>query len=197
MSPPPTTLAVAGAIAHFRKLRDLTCAELAYLLSLNGHELGLDAVLQIERGKRAATVDDLVALAYVLDVTPNDLLGHVPMPPDAPDGGPIATGPPDDLAPGELQEWLGGRLALDEVSRAAWWAHQEAKLEILSVHLEDQLEAAVEELRDLGELALQEADARPVRQLHARIRGGELAVHETERELDVIGMRLDELRGPA
>lgn len=76
-TPQPTTVAVAGAIAHFREQRDLTCAELAYLLSLTGHDLGLEAVLQMERGERAVTVDDLVALAYVLDVTPNDLLGHV------------------------------------------------------------------------------------------------------------------------
>lgn len=192
----PTKLAVAAAITHYRELRDLTCAELAYLLSLKGHELGLEAVLQIERAERAATVDDLVALAAVLDVTPNDLLGYVPMPPDAPDGGPIATGLPDDLAPAELGDWLGGQLSLDDASRAAWWEKQEARLEILAAHLEDQLAAAVEELRDLGELALQEADARPVQQLHARISTGELAVHDTGRELDVVGMRLDELRGP-
>lgn len=194
--PQPTSTAVAGAVAFFREQRELTCAELAYLLSRKGHELGLEAVLQMEQGEHAITVDDLVALAYVLDVTPNDLLGHVPIPPHAPAGGPIATGLPDDLAPGELGEWLGGQLALDDASRAAWWAEQEEKLEIQRIHFDDQLAAAIVELRELGELAEREVDAKPVQQLHARIRAGELAVHETGRELDVVGMRLDELRGP-
>lgn len=193
---PPTTLAVAAAITHFREVRDLTSAELAYLISLRGHQLSLDDILCMEKGERAVTVDDLVVLAHVLDVTPNALIGFVPMPPDAPDGGPIATGLPDDLAPGELEDWLDGHLGLDDASRAAWWQAQERRLEILSLHLEDQLAAAVEELRDLDDEAQQDADDSSAQRLYARIQEGELAVHDTGRTLDVIGMRLDELRGP-
>lgn len=192
----PTTLAVAGAIAHFRELRDLTCAELGYLLSLRSHELTLEEIFRIERGEQSVTVDDLVALAHVLDVTPNDLLGHVPMPPSGTDGGPIGTGLPEDLAPEELADWLSGRLQLDDASRAIWWERREADAAIYLAHCEDQLEAAVDELRDLGELALQEADARPVQRLHVLIREGELAVYETGQMLDVMAMRLDQLRGP-
>lgn len=193
----PTTQTVASAIAYHRELRGVTRDEFSYLLSVHCHELTPDKITLMERGERDVTVDDLIALSFVLDVTPNDLLCFVPMPPSGTDGGPIATGLPDDLAPAELADWLSGRLRLDDASRAQWWQEQEARLEILSAHLEDQLGAAIDELHDLGELEDQETDARSAERLHTRIRTGELAVHETGRELDVIGMRLDELRGPA
>ena len=191
----PTTLAVADAIACSRRTRDLTQDELAYLVSLHGFEISPDAIGDIEGAQRPTTVDELFAIAHVLDVSPALLLSHVPADSERPEGAPIATGLPPDLVPAELSEWVVGHILLDDESRLRWWQDQKVRLDILTTHLEEQLEGARAELRDLGELAAQEADSAPIERLIARIRDAELAVHDIERAHVAVDMRLDELLG--
>lgn len=193
---PPTTMAVADAVSYYRELRCLTRDELAYLLSLNGHDLQSDQIARVERSERAVSVDDLVALAYALEVTPAALLSHPPADLEGIEGEPIATGLPADLSPGELADWLEGRTGLDDDSRARWWDEQATRLEILSIHLEDQLAAAFEELREIDRGTEQGIDSTAVEELMSRVRTGELLVYETSQERDVVAMRLDALRGP-
>lgn len=68
----------ATVAANVRRLRDevrgWSTYDLAGRLTKVGRPIAPSAVSKIERGERQVTVDDLLALAYVLGVTPNALL---------------------------------------------------------------------------------------------------------------------------
>lgn len=64
------------------------------------------------------------------------------------------------------------------------------RLEIRSAHVEDQLQAAHEELRELGELADQEADALPVIRLRDRIHDGDHGLTQVNLALAFAEQRL-------
>lgn len=61
-------------IAELRSRRRLTLAQLAARLTELGHPMQTTALSRIEQGERRVDVDDLVALALALEVTPNALL---------------------------------------------------------------------------------------------------------------------------
>ncbi len=73
---------VSGATAHrvaanvraLRKGLGLDLAQLSVRLSEVGQPISLKALSKLETGQRRVDVDDLVALALALDVTPNRLL---------------------------------------------------------------------------------------------------------------------------
>ncbi|WP_169252845.1 helix-turn-helix transcriptional regulator [Brevibacterium sp. 'Marine'] len=71
---PPTSRAFADAVHHYRQLRDLSLDELAYVLSQLGHGLTTADLRRIEHWERAATVDNLIAIAAALGVRPAILL---------------------------------------------------------------------------------------------------------------------------
>ncbi|MFC0674563.1 hypothetical protein [Brachybacterium hainanense] len=168
---PPTSLAVAAAVEHLRTQQQLTTDELAFVTVLQGTEICADRLRAIERGEASATVDELLILAVALYTTPAALLSFVPEDSPLPDHQ-LATAVPSDVDQQELRAWLEGRTALDHESRVRWAEDRVQRLEIRSAHVEDQLQAAYEELRELGELADQEADALPVIRLRDRIQGG-------------------------
>jgi transcriptional regulator with XRE-family HTH domain len=70
----PLKLRVAAAIRERRKERGLTLQQVADALEAAGHALPMNSVWKIERGERRVDLDDLEALAEVLDVDPADLL---------------------------------------------------------------------------------------------------------------------------
>lgn len=187
-----TSRSVANAIAHYRELRQLTRDELTYVLEGLGHRLDPEDLRGIEQGLTIITVDDLLALAVALDVTPAVLLSH--MPSEHPRSGRIATGVPEDLDQPELRAWIEGRTALDRESRLRWSRDRVARLEILVAHHEDQYRGALDELEDLGELALQEADAEPVIALHARAEASRQAMTQTETALSYAEAQLEGLQ---
>jgi hypothetical protein len=191
---PPTTLAVSDAITHYRQLRELTRDELSYVLTMAGHPLSSDTIGQMENRQRVVTVDDLIALACALDTTPAVLLTHIPIDMPAPEG-PFATGVPADLDRAELLAWVEGKTALDYESRVRWSEDRVGRLRVLSTHLEDQLQGGYAEIRELGELAEQEAETRPVQMLRMRIRDGEYALNQAEIALAIAAQRLDRLLG--
>lgn len=169
---PPTSRAVGAAVAHHRQRQGFTVDNIVYSLAVAGHPLSAANILDIESSEHAPTVDDLVALAAVLGVTPVELLSHVPEGmPDA-DEEQLATGVPDGVDQPQLRAWMEGRSDLAVTSRASYWLHEDQRLDIIRTHHEDQLEAARVELDDLGEFALREADAGPVIALHERIAAG-------------------------
>ncbi|MFE4835528.1 hypothetical protein ACFRAU_12700 [Arthrobacter sp. NPDC056691] len=192
----PTTLAVSDAITHYRQLRELSCDELSYVLSMLGYTLSSDAIAAVENRERPVTVDDLVAISYALGTSPAVLLTHIPIDMPAPEG-PLASGLPADVEPLELRAWAEGRTALDPRSRIGWWQDKVSRLRVLSMHYEEQLQGAYEEIRELGELALQEADAPPVQVLQSRIRDGEYALHQADLALATAEQQLEALRGEA
>ncbi|WP_256961836.1 hypothetical protein [Streptomyces sp. NRRL B-24572] len=72
-----------------------------------------------------------------------------------------------------------------------WWKERVARLRVRAAHHEEQLQGAHTELRELGDLTLQEADALPVQCLQYRIRDGEHALNQAEVALALTAQRLD------
>jgi len=70
----PTAERVAGNIRRLRRERGLDLSDVSARLIELGHPVGLNTLSKIERGLRRVDVDDLMALALALDVTPNRLL---------------------------------------------------------------------------------------------------------------------------
>ncbi|MFE5199996.1 helix-turn-helix domain-containing protein [Streptomyces sp. NPDC056601] len=70
----PTARMVAGNVRRLRELRGKTIYELAADLKNLGRAIAPSAVAKIERGERQVTVDDLVALAIALGVSPSALM---------------------------------------------------------------------------------------------------------------------------
>lgn len=70
---------VAANVRRLRNARQLSAAALAQLLTEHGRPFVQSAVANIEAGRRRVDVDDLMALAVVLNVSPTMLL----LPPDA------------------------------------------------------------------------------------------------------------------
>lgn len=190
---PPTSLAVSDAITHYRQLRKLTRDDLAYVLETCGHPLSAEFIAEMENRQRTVTVDDLMALAYALDATPAALLTHIPIDMPMPEG-PLATGLPASLDQAELRAWVEGATCLDHESRVRRSADRVSRLRVLSTHLEEQLQGARAEIRELGDLAGQEADGVPVQVLQDRVRDGEYALNQTELALALAERRLDSLR---
>ncbi|MFP3397658.1 hypothetical protein SB749_15110 [Brevibacterium sp. SIMBA_078] len=190
---PPTSRAFADAVHHYRQLRDLSLDELAYVLSQLGHGLTTEDLRRIEHGERAATVDDLVAIAAALGARPEILLSYNPNDMPVPDT-PLATGLPADVEQPELRAWLEGKTTLDHHARMRWAIDPVSRLQIRNKHFEDQLRAAREDLHELGELAGREADAPQVIDLHNRIREGEHDLTQAELGLALAERRLERLR---
>ncbi|MDT0270847.1 helix-turn-helix domain-containing protein [Streptomyces sp. DSM 44915] len=70
----PTALTVARNLKRVREARGLTTYALSGALRKAERPITPSAVAKIERGERQVTVDDLAALAFVLDVSPASLL---------------------------------------------------------------------------------------------------------------------------
>lgn len=70
----PTGDSVRSNVARLRREKRLTAEQLVERLALAGHKVPRTAISEIETGGRRVTVDDLVALALALEVTPNTLL---------------------------------------------------------------------------------------------------------------------------
>jgi transcriptional regulator with XRE-family HTH domain len=70
----PAGWVLAANIQRVRDSQRLKYAELARLLAAAGREIPVLGLRRIERGERRVDFDDLLALAYVLEVTPVDLM---------------------------------------------------------------------------------------------------------------------------
>ena len=100
-----TAQAVSDNVKRPRTSRNLGLRSLARELGDMGRPLGHSAVDQIEKGTRRVDVDDLMALAAVLNVSPATLL----MPETTQDEWETAvdaTGLPDGVTAHQLWDWL-------------------------------------------------------------------------------------------
>lgn len=70
----PTGLTVGSNVARVRKSQQLSLQDVADKLTSLGRRISLSGLSKIERGERRADVDDLMALAIALDVSPLALL---------------------------------------------------------------------------------------------------------------------------
>ncbi|WP_209374552.1 hypothetical protein [Brevibacterium renqingii] len=117
------------------------------------------------------------------------------MPIDLPDPGegPIANAFPEDVVGAQLRGWMEGRTSLDHGSRLAHWRERACRVELRRIHHQEQQEAAAAELADIGELALQEADAGPVIALHERVEEGDWLLGQCDQAQALIERRLNRL----
>jgi transcriptional regulator with XRE-family HTH domain len=70
----PTGVTVAKNIQRVRKAQNLSLKDLAERLARHGRKIGLSSLSKIENGDRRVDVDDLIAIALALDVSPLGLL---------------------------------------------------------------------------------------------------------------------------
>jgi transcriptional regulator with XRE-family HTH domain len=104
----PTATTVAANVRRIRdEVRGWSTYELAGQLAKAGRPIAPSAVSKIERGERQVTVDDLLALAYVLRVTPNALL----LPSTA--EGAIELTAAGTYAAGDVWDWAEGNRPLE------------------------------------------------------------------------------------
>ncbi|MFD0721312.1 helix-turn-helix transcriptional regulator [Streptomyces globosus] len=75
----PTGRTVAENLARLRKVRGLTTRQLSGMLERNGRPIPASGITRMEKAERQVTVDELVALAVALGVSPVALL----LPPSA------------------------------------------------------------------------------------------------------------------
>lgn len=80
----PTAHTVADNVQRLRKRREMSIYELSGQLRKAGRPITPAAVGKIERSQRQVTVDDLIALAVILGVSPSALLMPFTEGPDAP-----------------------------------------------------------------------------------------------------------------
>lgn len=99
----PTAETVSANVARLRSDANLGLRALAKRMGDAGRPLTHSAVDQIEKGARRVDVDDLMALAVALDVSPVTLL--MPVTKDA-SNAVDATGQSDALAASALWDWL-------------------------------------------------------------------------------------------
>src|SRR5262249_21828276 len=72
--PGPTSVRTAANLKQIRQERGVSYAELARRLRFLQHPILDTGLMKIEKGERRVDVDDLVALALALGVTPNRLI---------------------------------------------------------------------------------------------------------------------------
>lgn len=99
----PTARVLAEVVRRRREELGLTYAQLSRRLTRNGRDIPTLGLRRIESCQRHVNVDDLVALAVALEVSPPTLL----MPPDVSAGDPVAlTGCPDAANAERAWQWL-------------------------------------------------------------------------------------------
>jgi transcriptional regulator with XRE-family HTH domain len=70
----PTGERVIANVKHLRQSKGMTYKELSERLDALGRQIPVLGLSRLERGERRVDVDDIVALALALDVTPNRLM---------------------------------------------------------------------------------------------------------------------------
>lgn len=107
-----TGLTVAANVRRIRERKGLSTYQLATELKKVGRPIAASAIGKIERAERRVTVDELMALAVVLDINPSTLLfppndrgvDEIELLPEgAPDGGPLR------FTAWKLWQWADGK----------------------------------------------------------------------------------------
>ncbi len=99
----PVAARIAENVRTLRKERGLDLADVAERMAELGRPLSLNGVSKVERGKRGVDVDDLVALALALNVSPLRLL----LTPDASDDR-ISLTPKVSVPKRDAWQWASG-----------------------------------------------------------------------------------------
>lgn len=140
----PTAKWVAEGIREHRLKRQLSFADLEKRLTEVGHRIHALGLRRIEARTRRVDVDDLMAIAAVLNVSPLRLLLHIP---DFGQGQSyeVATGVPEDLPWVEVAAWVRDETGLSTEERIQFWRRE--------VRVQERMVA--DRTRDVEELAEQ------------------------------------------
>lgn len=138
----PTAKRVAEGIREHRLKRQLSFADLEKRLTEAGHRIHALGLRRIEARTRRVDVDDLMAIAAVLDVSPFRLLLHFPDFGQGPSRE-VATGVPEDFPWSEVAAWVREETGLSMEERIPFWRRQ--------VRLQERMVA--DRRRDVEELA--------------------------------------------
>jgi transcriptional regulator with XRE-family HTH domain len=107
----PTSERVAANLRRIRRQREMTTAQLSRRLAELGQPIQDTGITKIEKGERRVDVDDLMALALALGVTPNALLlPHMELAGLISYEGPLA--PRQNARAEEMWAWATGELPL-------------------------------------------------------------------------------------
>lgn len=118
----PTGRHVADRLAELRASRNLTYQGLSDRLTELGWPIPELGLRRIEARARRVTVDDLLALASALNVSPLDLL--LPR-----SEGELPTAVPEDVNLDEVWAWAKQQTNLNPEARASYWRLQAVDLE--------------------------------------------------------------------
>lgn len=145
----PTGKAVGQNLAILRKRRDLTTRQLSKALADVGRPIPASGITRMEQGERQVTVDDLMALAIVLEVPLVDLL--IPASNPADPAAPILVTPTvavHDRA--DLVWWLAGDRALPGMDEEAYGQSPRAREVVTRRGMRtDAIVALIEDLADV------------------------------------------------
>jgi transcriptional regulator with XRE-family HTH domain len=100
---------VADNLRAYRLIGRLDQTDVAKGMRVFGHRWGQSTVAQVERGQRNVTVDELLGLVAVLDVTIGDLLD--PTGPAGRDERPLDYGPAA-ISAEQARDWIRGKIRL-------------------------------------------------------------------------------------
>lgn len=124
----PTGITLTHTVRALREARNLSYAELSRRLADRRREIPPLGLRRIESGERRVDVDDLLALAVALEVSPVTLL----MPVEVGESDPVqVTGLTEPAAAIGVWEWLRGRLARPGLARIrvdTWPSWEQEKL---------------------------------------------------------------------
>ncbi|MFJ4173456.1 hypothetical protein [Microbacterium sp. NPDC089696] len=119
----PTGHTVAAQIAAIREARQMTFASLSAELDRLGHPIPTLGLRRIESRARRVNVDDLVAIAVALNVSPQTLLMSQN------DDGALPTALPKSFDSSEARAWMRGDLNLTLESRHDYWLERRGEIE--------------------------------------------------------------------
>lgn len=163
----PTGKTVAANLKAVRERRGLDLRTLAERLKAAGRYIAPSALSKIENEARRVEVDELMALAAVLNVSPLAIL----LPNDKQ---PLPTGTPAGVIREEVLAWAHGETNLNPHARHQYWTGQAIKAKEELELLQPQLGSAHDGMRAF---AVKEAAA-----LEAKIE----QAHDRMRELDEV-----------
>jgi len=101
----PAGMALAANIARVREAQRLSYIDLSRELAKAGRSIPELGLRRIEKGERRVDFDDLLALAYVLEVCPVDLMVSS----EAADGDPYPVVPTEQLDANSVRDWISGQ----------------------------------------------------------------------------------------
>ena len=119
----PTGRHVAAQVRRWRSARGLSYAALATRLAELGWSIPILGLRRIEAGARRVSVDDLLALAVALEISPFRLLA-----PGDPGDAVSATAIEGDLVAAEVLAWTRDESGLSRAERLDYWIHQSRRL---------------------------------------------------------------------